>query len=118
MKPYYSQTPDQALEAQKLLAEEEIPVHVVKLVQIIPVPQDLPAVLKDYSSLIFAEECIYEGGIGQYLEAALYEAGWRGTYRRLAVVDRRQPPGTVAQLQEYNGLDAKSMMKTVKEVSS
>ena len=107
----------QALEAQRMLAREGIPAHVIKLVQIIPIPQDLPALLQKYKGLVFAEECIYEGGIGEYLETALYESGWQGKYRRLAILDRRQPPGTVAQLQQYNGLDAQSITNTVKEVS-
>ena len=106
-----------ALKAKKILEQEEISVHLIKLVQICPIPQDLPALLQSYAGVVFAEECIYEGGIGQYLETNLYESGWRGRYCRLAVLDRRQPPGTVEELQKYNGLDPESMVSAVKEVS-
>lgn len=107
----------QALKAKHILEQEGISVHLIKLVQICPIPQDLPALLQSYAGVVFAEECVYEGGIGQYLESTLYESGWRGRYLRLAVLDRHQPPGTVEELQKYNGLDPESMVNAVKEVS-
>ena len=107
----------QALKAKHILEQEGISVHLIKLVQICPIPQDLPALLQSYAGVVFAEECVYEGGIGQHLESTLYESGWRGRYLRLAVLDRHQPSGTVEELQKYNGLDPESMVNAVKEVS-
>ena len=66
-----------------------------------------------YQKILFAEECIANGSIGEHLEYALQQKGWGGCFIHLSVRDVRLPHASVAQIKQATGLDAASLVQTV-----
>lgn len=65
----------QALGACQLLKDQGIAADCCKLVQISPLPAGLCEALSAYDTILFSEECIATGGIGEQLCFALQQAG-------------------------------------------
>jgi len=103
------------LAAAKLLAEENIPCDVYKLVKIFPFTEELINEISRYPVVLMAEECVARGGIGEHLETALHNAGWKGVYMHRAVEDVRLPHATVPQIKTVTGLDAEHLAQAVRE---
>lgn len=108
---YGAQAQD-TLHAAKLLAERGIQVDVYKLCQIHPLPQGLTQALLPYKDIVFAEEGICSGGIGEHLAAALQAQRYRGGYHHIGVDAARLTHASVAELRELFGLDAVSIANT------
>lgn len=108
----YGTLTQEALEAQKATG-----VDVLKLVRIDCFSEELMRRISGYKTILFAEDCIADGGIGERLAGALTKIGWQGNYTHMAVQEHRQPAATVAQLRERNNLDAAAMIKKINEVS-
>ena len=73
----YADEVEDVLQTAQLLGEENLPCDVYKLVKIFPFTDDLIEEIRRYPVVLFAEECVACGGIGEHLEAALHRAGWR-----------------------------------------
>lgn len=102
------------LQAQKSLLEKGIHVDVYKLVQIHPLPEGFCKALAEYHSILFAEECIRAGGIGEAVEASLAEHGWSGRFIHKAVkTGSVVPHATVPEIKAVLGLDAESIAQQV-----
>lgn len=110
----YADEVEDVLAAAKLLGAEGIPCDVYKLVKIYPFTPELISEISRYSAVLFAEECVACGGIGEHLETALRKAGWQGTYIHRAVEQLRLPHATVPQIKEATGLDAAHLAQTVR----
>ena len=65
---------EDALCAAKHLGEEKLPCDVYKLVKIYPFTDEFIKEISRYDVILFAEECVACGGIGEHLEAALYRS--------------------------------------------
>ena len=104
----------EVLKAAELLRQQGVSVDVYKLVQINPLPDGLCEELTRYDHILFAEECIENGGIGGSLGAALSEYRWPGhlTLRGLRS-GRAIPHASVAELREVLGLDAVSLANAI-----
>ena len=63
--------------------------------------------------MLFAEECIAVGGIGEHLEYVLRQNGWNGRFIHRAVREARLPHASVAQIRQAVGLDAESLAQAV-----
>ena len=111
---YGSETED-ALQASLLLAEHGHNADVCKLLQIHPLPSDLIEELKRYKIILFAEECVRRGGIGEHLLYALHAAGWQGVYLHSAVDQLSLPHATVPEMKQVLGLDARALAQKVEE---
>ena len=111
----YADEVEDVLQAAQLLGEENLPCDVYKLVKVFPFTDDLIDEIRRYPVVLFAEECVACGGIGEHLEAALYQAGWKGTYIHRAVENVRLPHATVPQIKEATGLDAAHLAQAVRE---
>ena len=111
----YADEVEDVLDAAKQLGEEKIPCDVYKLVKIFPFAEEFVREIAQYSVVLFAEECVACGGIGEHLEAALVRAGWKGTYIHRAVENVRLPHATVPQIKEATGLDAAHLCQTIRE---
>lgn len=112
---YGSETND-AIIAANILATENIWIDVVQLVMINPLPEDFIVHLCQYSALIFAEEGVRCGGIGEHTAVALLQAGYKGSYVHKAVPETGIDHATVTQLREQFELDAESLAEAVKKV--
>ena len=112
----YADEVEDVLAAAKLLGDEKLPCDVYKLVKVFPFTDKLIREISRYSVVLFAEECVACGGIGEHFEMALQQAGWRGTYIHRAVTDVRLPHATVPQIKEATGLDAAHLAQTIREL--
>lgn len=108
----YGSLIEDAIHAAQMMEQQGITVDVVKLVQIFPLAQNLLDCLKQYETILFAEECV-AGGIGTQLGEKLLENNWHGIYRH-SFVQGDLPHANVPQMKQRLGLDAEGLVKTLK----
>ncbi|NLS85886.1 MAG: 1-deoxy-D-xylulose-5-phosphate synthase [Ruminococcaceae bacterium] len=101
--------------AQKLLKNEEINADVVKMTVINPLPNGIADALLKYDTIIFAEEGIKSGGIGEHLAKALLIAGYRGKYIHLGADSNTLTHATIQELRAIFKLDENSLAQVMKE---
>ena len=111
---YGSETED-ILEAAELLQAEGIRADVIKLTQIFPLPAEFIEKISSYQHIVFAEESVPVGSIGEQLAAALCERGWGGKYQHRFVDTAKITHATVPQLKKVLGLDAAGLVQMIKE---
>ena len=80
--------------------------------RISPLPDGLCDALQKYDTIIFAEECVKDGGIGQQLCFAMQQSGWTGRFVLHAVDNRHLLHANVPQLRKDQNLDAASLAKS------
>ena len=68
-----------------------------------PLPQGLCDALGGYRSILFAEEGVRGGGIGEHLAAALLERGCNASYRHIAVPNNGLTHASVDELRARFG---------------
>jgi len=86
------------------------PVDWLRLVRISPIPEEALRTALSYKRVVFFEEGILQGGIGERFGAALLEMGYSGGFEVVGVDGQFVPAGTVAQQLELFGLDRASMV--------
>ena len=101
------------LQAERELQQKSIACDVIKAVKLYPFTGKMIADLSKYKIILFAEECIANGSIGEHLECALQQKGWNGCFIHLSVRDVRLPHASVAQIKQATGLDTASLVQTV-----
>ena len=106
---------EEILRAADLLEQQGVAADCCKLVQIFPLPEGLCEELSRYQTILFAEEAVTSGGIGQQLCTALHQTGWRGTFLLRGVDNTHLLHATVPQLREDQGLDAPALAELVIE---
>ncbi len=112
---YGSETED-AFNAAQALALQGIQTDCYKLLQITPIPDALLELLVAYPCILFAEECIASGGIGEALLFALSQKGWKGTFKLAAIETCNLPHAQVAEIKTRIGLDATGLVVKAKEM--
>ena len=105
----------QARAAAATLAAQEMPVDVYQLVQINPIPEGIAEHLLEYDVLLFAEEGIVRGGIGEHLALDLLEKGFAGRYIHRGIACNRVDHASFEELLLQNGLDEGSLVKILLE---
>lgn len=111
----YGAESEEILRAADLLEQQGVAADCCKLVQIFPLPEGLCEELSRYRTILFAEESVTSGGIGQQLCTALHQTGWRGTFLLRGVDNTHLLHATVPQLREDQGLDAPALAELVIE---
>ncbi|MGN0983570.1 MAG: 1-deoxy-D-xylulose-5-phosphate synthase [Gemmiger sp.] len=111
----YGAETEEILKAAELLQEGGIPVDCCKLVQVHPLPQELCGDLRRYKTILFAEDTIRTGGIGEHLAFALQQAGWQGEYLLHAVDNSHLLHASVAQLRADQCLDAAALVQHIQQ---
>ncbi|MCI7743531.1 1-deoxy-D-xylulose-5-phosphate synthase [bacterium] len=111
----YGAESEEILRAADLLEQQGVAADCCKLVQIFPLPEGLCEELSRYRTILFAEEAVTSGGIGQQLCTALHQTGWRGTFLLCGVDNTHLLHATVPQLREDQGLDAPALAELVIE---
>lgn len=90
------------------------PVDWLRLVRITPIPQQAAQAALKYDRVVFFEEGIMQGGIGERFGAMLLECGFKGYFEVAAVDGRFVPAGTISQQLELFGLDRASMAEKLR----
>lgn len=111
----YGAESEEILRVADLLEQQGVAADCCKLVQIFPLPEGLCEELSRYQTILFAEEAVTSGGIGQQLCTALHQTGWRGTFLLRGVDNTHLLHATVPQLREDQGLDAPALAELVIE---
>ena len=111
----YGSEVEDVLAAGAALEAQGIPCRVCKLVKIFPFTDEFLHAIERFDTILFAEECVCAGGIGQQLVARLTEDGWRGTFIHRAVDNTKLTHATVPELKELQGLDAASLVQAVRQ---
>ena len=111
----YGSEVEDVLAAGAALEAQGIPCRVCKLVKIFPFTDEFLHAIEHFDAILFAEECVCAGGIGQQLVPRLTEDGWRGTFIHRAVDNTKLTHATVPELKELQGLDAASLVQAVRQ---
>ena len=111
----YADEVEDVLRAADKLTQEGVKCDAVKLVKIFPFTEEFIDAMCDYKILLFAEECVALGGIGEHLEFALQQKGWQGRFIHCAVRTACLPHATVAQIKQSVGLDAEQLAQQVRD---
>ena len=111
----YGSEVEDVLAAGAALEAQGIPCRVCKLVKMFPFTDEFLHAIEHFDAILFAEECVCAGGIGQQLVARLTEDGWRGTFIHRAVDNTKLTHATVPELKELQGLDAASLVQAVRQ---
>ena len=104
------------LQAERELQQKSIACDVIKAVKLYPFTGKMIADLSKYKIILFAEECIANGSIGEHLEYALQQNGWNGRFIHCAVRNACLPHASVAQIKQATGLDAAHLVQAVQMV--
>ena len=111
----YGSEVEDILAASELLNSYHIPNSVCKLVKIYPFTDAFLREITHFDVILFAEECIARGGIGEQLIARLTEINWRGIYLHHGVDNTKLTHATVPQLKVILGLDAEHLAQDVQK---
>ena len=109
----YGAESEEILAARDLLAQNGLTADCYKLVQICPIPEGLCEDLCAYDTILFAEEAVRNGGIGEQLAFRLQQVDWRGRFLLHAVDNTHLLHANVPQLRRDQKLDAASLTQSV-----
>lgn len=108
----YGKLSAQAVQAAQTLSQQGVSTAVLKLLRLLPFCEEAVEQAMQAEYVLFAEEGIESGGIGQMFGSRLLENGFQGHYRVLAVHDRFVEQATPDRALALCGLDAQSMVQT------
>ncbi len=108
----YGKLSAQAVQAAHTLSQQGVSTAVLKLLRLLPFCEEAVEQAMQAEYVLFAEEGIESGGIGQMFGSHLLENGFQGHYRVLAVHDRFVEQATPDRALALCGLDAQSMVQT------
>lgn len=111
----YGAESEEIIAAADLLAQKNIKADCCKLVQIYPLPQGLCEDLQRYDTILFAEDSVLTGGIGQQLAFALQQSGWQGKFLLHAVDNTHLLHANVPQLRRDQALDAAALAQHIQQ---
>lgn len=96
------------LSAASMMAQQNRPVSVLKLNRIFPVADTILKIASKYRRVVFVEEGVKRGGLGEYMGSLLLENGFKGEYT-VRAIDGFLPPCTLDEGMKLCGLDADSV---------
>lgn len=109
----YGAQAEEIIAACDLLQQNHVPADCFKLVRLYPLPEGICEKLKSYDVILFAEDSIRTGSIGEQLCFALQQSGWNGTFLLRAVDNTHLLHANVPQLRRDQGLDAAALTADV-----
>lgn len=104
---------EETLNAALRLKSEAINTDVIKMTMINPIPEEMLECLLEYPLLLFAEEGIAKGGVGEHLAAKLLEKGYKGKYINRAISEINIEHAKKNELVKVAGLDADSLAQII-----
>ena len=112
----YGSMAEEALAAARLLGRQGHGADVYKLVQLYPLPEGLAERLAGYKTVLFVEDGIAAGGVGEHLARQLTTQNYQGRYIHKAILaGQKFPHATVPQIRGALGLDAESLAAAICE---
>ena len=109
----YGVQAEEIIAACDLLEQKKVPVDCYKLVQIYPLPAGLCKALQNYDCILFAEDSIRTGSIGEQLGFAMQQCGWHGTFLLHGVDNTHLLHANVPQLRRDQQLSAAALVDDV-----
>ena len=109
---YGAQT-EEIIAACDLLYQNQVPADCFKLLRLYPLPEDLCETLKRYRLILFAEDSVRTGSVGEQLCFGLQQAGWTGTFLLHAVDNTHLLHANVPELRRDQQLDAAALAADV-----
>lgn len=104
-----------ACQAREQANEQGVKVKIIKLNTIKPIDSNAVAEAAKCKQVLFFEESVLQGGVGERFYFLLGQQGFKGKYTLRGIDDMFVPHSTVAQAFEKIGLDVESMTKTILE---
>lgn len=103
----------EAARAMSTIENHHIKPAILKLNRIVPIDGKCFDICQRHKTVLFFEEGIKSGGIGEHLGAKLLEKGYAGKYKVFAIDNRFVEQGSVDKLLSILGLDADGIAKAV-----
>lgn len=104
-----------AIAATEQLLSEGTAVSVLKLNQIWPIDRSAVTLVLQYDRILFFEEGIRSGGIGEHFGRMLLEQKYKGLFELHAVADCFVPQANTERQRVLHGLDKDAIVLAVKE---
>ncbi len=105
----YGAETEEIIAARDLLAQHGVQADCVKLTQLYPLPDGVCDTLKHYDTILFAEDTVRTGGIGEQLGFAMQQCGWQGKFLLHAVDNSHLLHANVPELRKDQQLDAAAL---------
>ena len=109
----YGVLAEEIIAACDLLQQKKVSSDCYKLVQLYPLPEGLCEALQTYGCILFAEDSIRTGSIGEQLGFAMQQQGWHGTFLLHGVDNTHLLHANVPQLRRDQQLDAAALVNDV-----
>lgn len=109
----YGAEAEEIIAACDLLQQKGVAADCYKLVRLYPLPEGLCNALSQYDCILFAEDSVRTGSIGQQLSFAMQQNGWKGTYLLHGVDNTHLLHANVPQLRRDQKLDAAALTADV-----
>lgn len=105
----YGAETEEIIAAKDLLAQHGVQADCVKLTQLYPLPVGVCDTLKHYDTILFAEDTVRTGGIGEQLGFAMQQCGWQGEFLLHTVDNSHLLHANVPELRKDQQLDAAAL---------
>ena len=105
----YGAETEEIIAVKDLLAQHGVQADCVKLTQLYPLPDGVCDTLKHYDTILFAEDTVRTGGIGEQLGFAMQQCGWQGKFLLHAVDNSHLLHANVPELRKDQQLDAAAL---------
>lgn len=109
----YGAEAEEIIAACDLLRQNHVATDCFKLVRLYPLPDGLCEALHSYDLILFAEDSVRTGSIGEQLCFAMQQSGWRGTFLLHGVENTHLLHANVPQLRRDQKLDAAALAADV-----
>ena len=100
--------------AKNKLEENGVNVNILKLNIIKPIPEESVAAARSFKRVLFFEEGIRTGGVGEAFGFKLYSSGYKGEFK-LAAIEDFVKQAKVDSALSHLGLDSKGMIKAISD---
>lgn len=109
----YGAEAEEIIAACDLLQQKGVAADCYKLVRLYPLPEGLCNALSQYNCILFAEDSVRTGSIGEQLSFAMQQNGWKGIYLLHGVDNTHLLHANVPQLRRDQKLDAAALTADV-----
>lgn len=109
----YGAEAEEIIAACDLLQQKGVAADCYKLVRLYPLPEGLCNALSQYDCILFAEDSVRTGSIGEQLSFAMQQNGWKGIYLLHGVDNTHLLHANVPQLRRDQKLDAAALTADV-----
>ena len=114
----YGRISSEVLKAVNILKEKNVSVSVIILNKIKPIEAFAVKIANGYSNVLFYEEAVKSGSIGQSFADMLFDMNYKGNYKHIAVNDEFVPHASAASLIKKYHLDSESIVNQILEITN